>query len=289
VTWEVWWDPRGGLFRTVYRYDDRVVSDIVQRGCQGSGRARFCIPPSPFDLAVRGLGWPPKSHFARQVGTGRFRHRPVVWIEGGGTQVAYAAPTHEPVAVRTIVRGGRFDGRVFSFDAIRLLPNLPADRVSFAVPDGGAPRNAGLKQVDFRKSSLATARAVLGRAPLWLGPRFRGHRLRFVQTARTGGEAGDGGAAGLVPFVRLDYGAFRIDELGRELPLWFSEPPPGVVWAHRGLDFAFARSGVLVTVVGTGVPVRATVDAALVAGFAKALHAAPPVNGPAVSAPRTGR
>jgi hypothetical protein len=286
-TREVWWDPRSGLYRTVYREDGIAVAQFVQQGCQGSGRGRFCFPPSPFDLAVRGLGWPPKTHFARQVGTGTFRGRPIVWIEGlvqpgngtyplGGEQVAYDAVAHQPLALRSIVRGNtvpaRWRGRVSSATAITMLPNLPAKRVSFAVPDGGAPRNAGLKEAGFRKATLARAREVLGRAPLWLGTAYRGHRLRFVQTARSGSEAANGGAAGMVPFVRLDYGTFRIDEFGDRRPLWFQNAPrAGTVLAASGLDILFGRDGVVLQVVGVA---GDKLDPALVLALVKALRLA---------------
>ena len=286
-TREVWWDPRSGLYRTVYRGDGVAVAEFVQQACQGTGRRRFCFPPSPYDLAVRGPRWPPKTHFARRVGTGTFRGRPVVWVEslvqpGNGTyplsgeQVAYDAVTHQPLALRSILRGHtvppRWRGRVVSATAVTMLPNLPAEQVSFAVPDGGAPRNAGTKEAGFRKATLARARDVLGRAPLWLGKTYRGHRLRFVQTARGGSEAANGGAAGMVPFVRLDYGTFRIDEFGDRRPLWFHNAPrAGTVLAASGLDFVLGRDGIVLQVVGVA---GNKLDPALVLALAKALRPA---------------
>ena len=287
-TREIWWDPRGGLYRTVYREDGVAVAEFVQQGCQGTGPRRFCFPPEPFNLGVRGMGWPPKTNFARRMAAGTFRGRPVVWIEGlvqpengthplGGEQVAYDAVTHRPLALRSIARGSnvpaRWRGRVFSATAVTILPDLPAKRVSFTVPDGGAPRNAGTKEAGFKTATLARAREVLGRAPLWLGPTFRGHRLRFVQTARGGSEAANGGAAGMVPFVRLDYGAFRIDEFGVRRPLWFANTPrPGTVLASSGLDLVFGRDGLALQVLGSQ---RGSLDATVVLALVKALRPAP--------------
>jgi hypothetical protein len=216
----------------------------------------MCVPPSPYDLRLHGLGWPAKAGFARQVGTGTFRGHRVVSLEGlgnsgngthplSGDEVAYEAVTHTPVELRTVNRNGptRFRG-VFNATVVKLLPDVSGKSVTFSVPDGGAPRNADLKEVDFRKASLAQAREVLGRPPLWLGPSYQGHRLRFVQTAREGSEAGNGGAAGLVPAVRLDYGPFRIDEFGDQRPLWLVRAaPPGAVLAGSNV-VSLERDGV---------------------------------------------
>ena len=265
LTYEIWWDPRSGLYRTVYREDGVRLAESVQQNCFTAGKTHMCIAPSPFDLRVRGLGWPLKAGAARQVGTGSFRGRRVVWIEGlyrpqggkvslSGEQVAYDALAHVPVALRTIMRDAppRFRGKIFSLRAVTMLPELRAKDVVFAVPDGGAPRNPGTKQVDFRKASRARAREVLGRPPLWLGPGYRGHRLRFVQTAREGTETKNRSAVGLVPFVRLDYGPFRIDEYGdRRPPSLERGGRRGTVLAARG-DVIFERDGVVVVAVGGG-------------------------------------
>ena len=287
-TREIWWDPRAGLYRTVYREDGVAVAEFVQQGCQGTGPRRFCFPPSPFDLGIRGLGWPPKTNFARRMATGRFRGRPVVWIEGlvqpgngthplGGEQVAYDAVTHRPLALRSIARGGnvprRWRGRVVNRTAVTILPDVSAKRVSFAVPDGGAPGNAGTKEAGFKKATLAQAREVLGRAPLWLGLTYRGHRLRFVQTARGGSEAANDGAAGMVPFVRFDYGAFRIDEFGAKRPLWLTHTPrAGTVLASSGLDLLFGRDGLALQVLGSQ---GGNLDAGAALALAKALRPVP--------------
>lgn len=284
TTREIWWDPRSGLYRTLYRQDGIVIAGLVQQNCFGAGSAHMCIAPSPFDLRIHGLGWPPKAGFARQVGTGTFRGRRVVWVEryvrppGGkpypsGDQVGYDAITHRPLALRMIARGApaRSRGKVFNPTAVTLLPDVRTKDVTFAVPDGGAPRNAGLKESDFRKTSQARAAAVLGRAPLWLGRTYRGHRLRFVQTGRMGSENGKGGGAAMAPVVRLDYGSFRIDEFGDERPLWLEHPPPpGKLFVNGGPSFTYGRDGVVVDVEGSG-----DADAAAVRALAKTLRPAP--------------
>jgi hypothetical protein len=103
VTWEVWWDPRGGLFRTVYRYDDRVVSDIVQKGCQGSGRTRFCLPPSPFDLTSR--GWAGRRSRTSRDGWARDAFATAQW--SGSRAAARRSPTTRPRTSRSLYARSR--------------------------------------------------------------------------------------------------------------------------------------------------------------------------------------
>jgi hypothetical protein len=262
VTQEIWWDGRSGFARTVYWQDGRRRADWVEQQCQGTGKQRFCIPPSPFDLQNKGFGLPPRPNFARRAGTGTFRGHRVVWIEGlvqpgnakpypGGDQVAYDVATHLPVALRSITRGGRFDGRTFSFYALTMLPD--AKGVSFVVPDGGAGRNAPSEATFVTGQGLPAARAALGTTPLWLGRSFRGHRLVSVVTGKVGIESQFSGRM-LRParFARFDYGSFSIQEFGEDRPAYYEHDPlPGTVVVGTG-PLAFARDGVLVTVVVNG-------------------------------------
>jgi hypothetical protein len=260
VTREVWWNESTGLYRTVYRYDGVVIGDLVQDGCLTPNR-RICMPPAPFDLQLKGRGWPPKKNYARRVGTGAFRGRPVIWVEGlvspengthplSGDQVGYDPVTHRPLVLRQILRTGSGTQRIFSTTAVTLLPVLPGKQVAFAVPDGGAPRNAGLKVAGFRKVSLDEAANVVGRTPLWLGRSYKGHRLRFIQSGREGSANGENRGAGMVPVIRLDYGSFRLEEFGDERPLWLAGSlPSGKAFAAGG-STTLERDGVAVAVVG---------------------------------------
>jgi hypothetical protein len=268
LTREIWWNPGTGLYRTVYRYDGLAVADSVQQGCF-TRHPLFCAAPSPFDLRLHGLGWPPRKKSARVVGPGRFHGRPIVWIEGlvqpsgskpylSGDQVGYDAVTHEPLVLRTIARSGPariggkpFRGHVFHGSSVALLPTLPANDVSFVVPKGGAPRNAGLKEASFQKTTIDRARDALGRTPLWLGPSYHGHRLRFIQSGLSGSPNAQNRGVGMVPIVRFDYGPFRLDEFGDRRPLWaLRGPPPGTVFDSSGA-LMYSRDGVLVTALGT--------------------------------------
>jgi hypothetical protein len=282
VTREVWWNESTGLYRTVYRYDGVVIGDLVQDGCITPNR-RICMPPAPFDLQVKGRGWPPKKHYARRVGTGTFRGRPVVWVEGlvspgngthplSGDQVGYDPVTHRPLVLRQIVRTGSGPRGIFSTTAVTLLPVLPGKQVTFAVPDGGAPRNADLKVAGFRKVSLDEAANVFGRTPLWLGPSYKGHHLRFIQSGREGSANGKNRGAGMVPVIRLDYGPFRLEEFGDERPLWLAGSLPSRKVFAAGWSTTLERDGVAVNVVGG---LTRPFSPAEAAALARALRPAP--------------
>jgi hypothetical protein len=265
VTREVWWDARSGLYRILVRNDGVAVSDWVQRSCFGTGSRHVCIAPSPFDLPSEGVVWQPKPGRARRVGTGTFRGRPVVWVEQvmspangrhplSGNQVAYDAATHRPVALRaTLHRPGRAPDLIVDESAVRLLPDLAAKQVSFAVPMGGAPRNFDLHESGWQTARLAGAADALGRTPLWLGQTYRGHRLQFVQTGSTGSENAKGGGAGMAPVVRFDYGVFRIDEYGAARSLWLvNAPRRGTLLRSVDSSFTYGRDGIVVDVTLTG-------------------------------------
>jgi hypothetical protein len=287
VTQELWWNEGSGFARTVYRQDGRVVADWVEQQCQGAGASRLCIPPWPYIpyQQLRRLGQLPKPGVFRRAGTGTFRGHRVVWIETiyrpvgqkpslGGDQVAYDAATHRPVALRTIQRSGRFKGRTFSYHALKLLPNLPPNGVTFLVPNGGAGRNPPSPLIAVTGQRLAAARAALGTTPLWLGRSFRGQRLRSVVVGREGMVAQGLTGRMLRParFARFDYGSFAVKEFGQDRPWWYEQDPPPDTIVLTGSMLAFARDGVLVTVAPTGAKFRLDRKTAL--ALAKALRPA---------------
>jgi hypothetical protein len=285
VTQELWWNEGSGFVRTVYRQDGRVVADWVEQQCQGAGASRLCIPPWPYIpyQQLRGPGQRPKAGAFRRAGTGTFRGHRVVWFETvyrpggqkpspGGDQVAYDAVTHRPVALRTIARGGRFDGRTVSYFALKLLPNLPPNRVFFVVPNGGAERNPPNVATNVTGQRLSAARAALGTTPLWLGRSFRGHRFASVVVGIEGEEGADGTVLRPARFARFDYGSFAIKEFGQDRPIWQEEDPaPGtMVLGGRAM---LVRYGVLVTFNPTGATFR--IDRATALALARALRPVP--------------
>ena len=134
--------------------------------------ARFCTPPWPY-IPYQQLpsdAQRPKSEF-RRVGTGSFRGRRVFWVEQlyqppgskpslGGNQVAYDAVTHQPVALRTIERGGRFKGRTSGTTRSRSCRTSPGgtSHSSCRTAEPTATRRA------LRPSSRATGFLRLGSA-----------------------------------------------------------------------------------------------------------------------------
>jgi hypothetical protein len=223
----------------------------------------MCLAPSPFDLQSRGVAWQPSPKIARRVGTGTFRGHRVLWVEQlvvpdrqppylSGSQAAFDVVTHRLVGLRERVRHP--DGSaspLFDKSAVTMLPDLPAKKVSFAVPNGGAPRNPSGVWDAFDKVTLARAADLLGRPPLWLGRSYRGHGLRSVRAGVVGGVNAKGADVGTAPLVRLDYGPFHIDEVGSKRSIWLEGTPnPGTLVSDRAnLDFTFGRDGVVVQVV----------------------------------------
>lgn len=263
TTQELWWNEGSGFARIVYRQDGRVLGGWVNQECQGAGASRLCTPPwpySPYQQLRRSE--PLQAGAFRHAGTGTFRGHRVVWIENlyrppgrkpslGGDQVAYDTVTHRPVALRSIARDGRFKGRTFSYFALKLLPSLPPNDVSFVVPDGGAGRNSPNALIGITGRGLAAARTALGTTPLWLGRSFRGKRLRSVTAGRDGMASLKGKMLRPARFARFDYGSFTIKEFGQDRPWWYQQDPaPGTLVLNPMP--ALARDGVLVTVTPTG-------------------------------------
>lgn len=283
VTQELWYDTRLGMSRTDYRQDGRLTASWSEQNCVGTGPKRFCIPPSPFDLRVRGLGWPPRRGFAVKAGEGTFRGHRVIWVEGlvkpgdrkpypSGDQVAYDAVTHRPVALRMIARGGRFDGRVFNRQALTMLPDLPAKDVSFVVPKGGSGPNPPSLVTNVTGQHLEAARDALSTTPLWLGRSFRGHRLQSVVVGTDAVQWPTGKPLHPARFARFDYGSFAIKEFGRDRPFWQVEDPASGTMIFGGIP-ALARDGVLVTFNPTGAKFR--IDRATALALTKALRPVP--------------
>jgi hypothetical protein len=271
---ELWWDARSGLSRMLAREDGVVVADLVQRNCFGVGRGQMCLAPSPFDLLSRGVAWQPRSKIAKRVGTGTFRGHRVLWVEQlvvperkppylSGSQAAFDVITHRLVGLQQRIRHpDGSGGPLYDKSAITMLPDLPAKKVSFAVPDGGAPRNLGDGVWDVsHKVTLARAADLLGRPPLWLDRSYRGHRLRVVQAGVLGGVNAKGARVGTVPLVRLDYGTFEIDEVGSKRSIWLKGTKPGTLVSDRvNSYFTFGRDGVAVQVVLGGAADKAPSD-----------------------------
>ena len=154
--------------------------------------------------------------------------------------------THRPVALRTLVRSGRFKG-IFSLTAVHALADLPAKNVSFAVPDGGAGLNPPSPVTTITGQRIAAARAALGMTPLWLGRSFRGHRLASV-VAGIDAEQTSKRPVRPARFARFDYGSFTLKEFGTDRPFWNEQSPAAGKIVVGGGPATFARDGLLLEV-----------------------------------------
>jgi hypothetical protein len=139
LTEEFWYDARGGLWRHVIRVDGRVRSD--QAGtCPVAQKDCAALPLSD----LRPVELPPPGDYLHVTGTGRFRGRPVIWLEGRlptrrnevMPQIGLDARTHRLVVQRYLSRDGHQLG---DETVISQQPSLPAGSFSFLVRKHAAP------------------------------------------------------------------------------------------------------------------------------------------------------
>jgi hypothetical protein len=239
-TVETWSDPRDGLLRIVRRVDGRVQSDEVQP----------CRAPCETTLAES--YWPvDTAQYTREPGTGTFQGRPVIWLAKRQPKDVYPDERigldpvkHQPVVARSLIKG-----KVISESWIlERKPDIAASELAFVVPDGGF----GLwvrdsSSVDFTatgpKPYALRARKALGRTPLWLGDRFRGHRLQGVIIGRKFLEMSTGARLRPARYVIYDYGIVRLQEFGASRPSGHEQGPlAGSVSVERSASYEVASS-----------------------------------------------
>ena len=260
LTLDIWWDRKTNLVRAVGSYAGRVAFDLVGSTCLRGG-STICIPPEVFDASkTAGFAWPLDPKFHRITGRGRIRGHDVIWVttlnsDGsraprGSERVALDARTHQLVARLEYLRD-----RAFATTFYSRLSDLPAKKVSFVVPDGGAVRGTfppfGGQAQHARRSSLGAIRSTLGVAPQWLGPRFHGKPVRSVEVGTVAMEAQNGHPLRPVKFIRLKYGSLELQEFAAARgPFYYLQgPQPG--------QLALDGSGVFVTSHGVLVFMRA--------------------------------
>jgi hypothetical protein len=158
--------------------------------------------------------------------------------------------------------------------AVRMLPDLPANDVSFVVPKGGAGRNPPSPATRITGQGLDAARAALGKTPLWLGRSFGGHRLESVVVGTESEQAPTPGRM-LLParFARFDYGAFSLKEFGRDRPFWHEQDPEDGTIVVGGESAVLARDGLLLSCDPAGAKFR--IDPAKALALARALRPVP--------------
>ena len=231
TTTEIWLDRRSGLARIVERLDGSVQSDRTTANSgplpAGARLTDFINMDSLF-----GTYWPvDRRTFGRQPGLQTFRGHKVIWLGSrihgfppvpkDGNWLALDARTHQPVGYRSFLYGTVVQEALLK----ARLPDIPRGRFSFTVPDEQpetpawrAPKTIATTAA---KRMNRVARRTLGRTPLWLGRRFRGHGLRSVSIGSEPA-AGTGRAA---PFVLFDYGVLGLKEFEARRPAGHLEGP----------------------------------------------------------------
>jgi hypothetical protein len=278
---DVWWDPKSGLERVVGSTAGQIKYDDVGQACQlpgggVPGRNRLCFAPQPFGFAKLGFRLPVDPSHARIAGRGVLRGHRVVWVEAivenspqgrnkpSGIRVALDERTHKPVAHSSTPVG---IDEFYSW-----LPDLPAGRVKFVVPDGGATQNifppVGSPITHAAPRPVNRTLEVLSRTPLWLGRSYQGHRLKSVSVGSEGEAAANGATLTPVPFVSFDYGVFKLKEFGKGPYDFEHGPPRGKLLVGPGTN-ALRRDGVLVLVSRTG-PAAQTPSGSLASALALA-------------------
>jgi hypothetical protein len=280
VTWEAWFDRGTGLDRVAQRVDRDVQFDLIGQATCGGGNRRFCLPPGPpFDLGVRGFRWPLNPRYVRQVATGTFRGRDVIWIaelSNGrvtphGDRVALDRATHKPL-VYQVARGTPLPyEQIYS-----TYEDLPGKDVSFVVPKGGAPEHlfppAPTVTTQNRGHGLEAARRAFASTPLWLGRSFEGHHLDSVEVGIETALGPSGATIDSAKLVELRYGPFTIREFGSDRPVWQANGPAPGRALLAGWRSSLVRDGFLVTVSKRG----GTANRDDVLALAKALQPIPP-------------
>jgi hypothetical protein len=217
----------------------------------------------------------------------------VIWVQSlvngrpipGGCCERWAldARTHEILVRRQF---GRVDtpGRppYWQQNVYTRLRDLPARSVAFAVPEGrpqsqhSFPPEPGVA-TEKHTSSLRAASNALGKAPLWLGPRFRGHRLLRVDLGTEGMKAKTGKVLLPAPFVSFDYGVVTLQEFGSKRSWRYGQgPAPGRLFLFGDSQAEVSREQVLV-VATTGDPDRVNFqfDSRSALALARALQPVP--------------
>jgi hypothetical protein len=261
-TEEIWYEPKSGLWRDVYRIDGRTRSEQVGR-CRPSPKQLPCGVDYPL-LYLRPFAWPPSRTGFQVTGRGTFRGRAVLWLGGpkalrSDRNIAVSEYGVDPRTHRIIVERLLLAGQPSGYVAISHRPELssstrfllPANASVAVAPNATYDPWAGL----VFGFGFTAARNSLGKAPLWLGTRFRGLVLRSVQSGVYRPYMA-GPRVEPVRFVRfyyaangsLDY-AISIDEVGSSRP-WFERqgPRPGTFAQAGPTQGSISRGGLVLRI-----------------------------------------
>jgi hypothetical protein len=212
TTREIWYDSRGNAVKFLIGADGRPQSDFAL-ACHPASAA--CLPGFSFQRY-----WPlDTSRYTRQPGLGTFHGRSVIWIApkqaggfaaypGEGERIGLDSRTHAPVAERQLS-----NGKVAAeAQVLARKPDIAAGKFAFIVRTFAPPlQGTPFFHATGRDPLALRAQRALGQRPLWLGPRFDGHRLQAVAIGSTF-DPPTGIQSNAVPFVNYDYGNVNITE-----------------------------------------------------------------------------
>jgi len=288
ATEEVWYDPKSGLWRDIFRIDGRIKNELAGR-CEPSAETILCGSDSPLTY-LRPYPWPPGQRGYREAGRGSFHGQDVIWLEPRGglrtpANMAVSRIGLDPKTHRIVVAESFSRGRLVGALLISQRSDLDAADVRFLIPHRSVPVTP---RASFDPWSglvygygFPAVRRTLGRPPLWLGPRFRGYALTSVTSGVYRPLPGDGRPSRPMRFVRFYYGErpgrgpiIRIEELGPSRP-YFQKQGPRLGFVERtGITVArLSRGGLLVRVV---TDLRFPLTAKNAVALARALRPLPP-------------
>ena len=288
-TEEVWYEPKSGLWRDVYRIDGRTKSEQAGK-CRPSPTQLPCGSDYPLSY-LRPYPWPPATSGLHVAGRGSFRGHPVLWLAPpkslrtdkkalmSVSEFGIDPRTHRIIVERFLI--GRPTGGSVMVSHRPTLPSttrflLPAKPPVAVAPNPNFEPWAG----PVFGYGLPAARESLGQPPLWLGPRFRGLVLRSVRSG-VYRQYMAGPSAKPIRYVRFFYApagtldfAITIDEVSSPRP-WFERrgPRPGTFVRFGTTNGSLSRDGLVLRIAAD--PARFPLNAPNALALGRALRPLP--------------
>jgi hypothetical protein len=239
---EVWFDPEAGL-RETQRFEGVVQFDVSLGPAEVSEHASTL-----YTSLGAGYREALESGRAEVLGEDVVEGTPVYWIRVGpdNHDVAVSKETYEPVFIRVDQYGRTGLTRIVAYQT------MPAGSAPLEVTEPvGLPSELGSYGADVE---LADAGALLGRAPVWVGPDLHGFALDAVRELRL--PTPDGtvtglsvayGSAGGAPHVEISQAAEPVDSLTMIAGVRGYEPPEGTLLLS-GTMALLRSNGLVVTI-----------------------------------------
>ena len=173
-TIEYWYDAERGVLRAVSSTNGGAVVDalVPRNGTEPRLDPALTAFVSRYRDAL-------KNGHARQLGSGTFKGRSVIWVRFDyrlfGERVGIDAHTYRPVVIEPLGPQGKPVQPIWTVTEIGTGPYRPAD---FKVGKPVAAFSGGAR---LRPIAATRAARLLGWTPVWLGRSFRGRSLQYTQ------------------------------------------------------------------------------------------------------------